>query len=429
MSMSQQHTMMPTPANEAKRRRVLRTHKIAVTSLLALMAVIFIACSWAQARGNDSAWIGYVRAAAEAGMVGGLADWFAVTALFRYPMGIPIPHTAIIPNKKDQVAGVLSEFVSENFLNARTITDKVMGAGIPERVGRWLAQPENAARVSEEAGTFTVRMVQGIDPTEAEAFIRTQLVDRLAEPIWAPPLGRVLEGLIADGKVDPVVDDIVAWGRRKVDGMEATVVTMIDERMPRWAPRFAKELVGQRVYDEMVAFMEDVDTDKNHEARRAIRRQMHQFAHDLQFDGDMISRVEALKADVMGSAAVSSAAGGIWEQLSGSIVSQASDAESALRRKAAASAREWGRKLADDPSVRADAERALEKATHFAAENGADQIVGIIAETIERWDGEEAADKIELMVGKDLQFIRLNGTIVGALAGLAIYTVSQLLFF
>lgn len=429
MGMSQQHAMMPTPTNEAERRRVLRNHKIAVTSLLALMAVIFIACSWAQSRGNDAAWIGYVRAAAEAGMVGGLADWFAVTALFRHPMGIPIPHTAIIPNKKDQVAGVLSEFVSENFLNARTITDKVMGAGIPERVGRWLAQPENAARVSEEAGTFTVRMVQGIDPAGAEAFIRTQLVDRLAEPIWAPPLGRVLEGLIADGKVDPVVDDIVAWGRRKVDGMEATVVTMIDERMPRWAPRFARELVGQRVYDEMVAFMEDVDTNKHHEARRAIRRQMHQFAHDLQFDGDMISRVEALKADVMGSAAVSSAAGGIWEQLSGSIVSQASDAESALRRKATASAREWGRKLVDDPSVHADAERALEKATHFAAENGADQIVGIIAETIERWDGEEAADKIELMVGKDLQFIRLNGTIVGALAGLAIYTVSQLLFF
>lgn len=421
--------MMPTPSNEAERRRVLHRHKVAVTSLLALMAVIFIACSWAQSRGNGAAWIGYVRAAAEAGMVGGLADWFAVTALFKYPMGIPIPHTAIIPNKKDQVAGVLSDFVSENFLNARTITDKVMAAGIPERVGRWLAQPENAERVSEEAGKFTVRMVEGIDPAEAEGFINTQLIDRLAEPIWAPPLGRTLEGLIADGKVEPVVDDIVAWARRKVDGMESTVVTMIDERMPRWAPRFAKELVGQRVYDEMVAFMEDVDTDEQHEARRAIRRQITQFAQDLQFDGDMISRVEALKNDVMGSAAVTSAAGGIWEQLSEALVAQASDAESALRRKAAASAREWGQKLVDDPSVRADAERTLEKITHFAAENGADQIVGIIAETIERWDGEEAADKIELMVGKDLQFIRLNGTIVGALAGLAIYTMSQLLFY
>ena len=396
---------------------------------LGLMAVVFLTCSWAQSQGNDAAWIGYVRAAAEAGMVGGLADWFAVTALFKYPMGIPIPHTAIIPNKKDQVAGVLSDFVSENFLNARTITDKVMAAGIPERVGRWLAKPENAERVSEEAGKFTVRMVEGIDPKEAEAFINAQLIDRLAEPIWGPPLGRTLEGLIADGKVDPVVDDIVAWGRRKVDGMEDTVVTMIDERMPRWAPRFAKELVGQRVYDEMVAFMEDVDTNPHHEARRAIRRQINQFAQDLQFDGEMISRVEALKADIMGSGAVTSAAGSIWEQLSASIVAQASDGRSGLRRKAAASAREWGQKLVDDPAVRADAERALEKATHFAADNGADQIVGIIAETIERWDGEEAAEKIELMVGKDLQFIRLNGTIVGALAGLAIYTGSQLIFY
>ena len=429
MGMSEQLSMMPTPTNEDERRRVLRKHKVAVTSLLGLMSVVFLTCSWAQSQGNDAAWIGYVRAAAEAGMVGGLADWFAVTALFKYPMGIPIPHTAIIPNKKDQVAGVLSDFVSENFLNARTITDKVMAAGIPERVGRWLAKPENAERVSEEAGKFTVRMVEGIDPKEAEAFINAQLIDRLAEPIWGPPLGRTLEGLIEDGKVDPVVDDIVAWGRRKVDGMEETVVTMIDERMPRWAPRFAKELVGQRVYDEMVAFMEDVDTNPHHEARRAIRRQINQFAQDLQFDGEMISRVEALKADIMGSGAVTSAAGSIWEQISASIVAQASDGRSGLRRKAAASAREWGRKLVDDPTVRADAERALEKATHFAADNGADQIVGIIAETIERWDGEEAAEKIELMVGKDLQFIRLNGTIVGALAGLAIYTGSQLIFY
>ena len=118
--------LMPSPTNEAERRRVLRNHKIAVTSLLGVAAVIFLACSWAQSQGATAAWIGYVRAAAEAGMVGGLADWFAVTALFKHPMGIPIPHTAIIPNKKDQVAGALSDFVSENFLNARTITQKVI---------------------------------------------------------------------------------------------------------------------------------------------------------------------------------------------------------------------------------------------------------------------------------------------------------------
>lgn len=420
---------MPTPTNEVERRRVLRNHKIAVTSLLGVMAVVFLVCSWVQSRGASAAWIGYVRAAAEAGMVGGLADWFAVTALFKYPMGIPIPHTAIIPNKKDQVADALSEFVSENFLNARTITQKVMEAGIPERVGSWMAQSHNAERVSEEVGAFAIRMVEGIDAREAETFIDTQVVDRFADPIWAPPLGRALEGLIADGKVEPVVDDIVAWARRKVDGMEGTVVSLIDERMPRWAPQFAKDLVGQRVYDELVSFMADVDANNDHEARRAVRRQINQFAQDLQFDGEMISKVETLKGDIMASNAVRSASAGIWEQISSSLTEAAADPESALRRKVAEASVEWGTKLRDDPAVRADAERRLEKVTHYAAENGADQIVGIIAETIQRWDGEEAAEKIELMVGKDLQFIRLNGTVVGALAGLVIYTVTQLLFF
>lgn len=420
--------MMPAPSNEAERRRILRNHKIFVTSLLGLMAVIFLSCSWWQSHGAP-AWVGYVRAAAEAGMVGGLADWFAVTALFRYPMGLPIPHTAIIPNKKDQVADALSEFVSENFLNARTITQKVMEANLPQRVGTWLTRPASAERVSQEVGDFTVRVVRGIDPADAEAFINTQLIDRLAEPTWGPPVGRALEGFIADGKAEPIVEDILAWSRAKLDGMEQSIVTLIDDRMPRWAPKFAKDLVGEKVYTELVKFMAEVDRDPNHEARRAIRRQLSQFAQDLQFDSQMITRVEALKGDVMGSTAVTSAASSMWEQLADTIVANATDPQSMLRRKVADAAAEWGRKLANDPEVRASAEQKLEKVVHFAAENGADQIVGIIAETIQRWDGAEASDKIELMVGKDLQFIRLNGTIVGALAGLVIYTVSQLLFY
>ncbi|MCG7254110.1 DUF445 family protein [Corynebacterium hadale] len=423
-----QHAMMPAPSNEAERRRILRNHKIFVTSLLGLMAVIFLSCSWWQSHGAPT-WVGYVRAAAEAGMVGGLADWFAVTALFRYPMGLPIPHTAIIPNKKDQVADALSEFVSENFLNARTITQKVMEANLPQRVGTWLTRPASAERVSQEVGDFTVRVVRGIDPADAEAFINTQLIERLAEPTWGPPVGRALEGFIADGKAEPIVEDILAWSRAKLDGMEQSIVTLIDDRMPRWAPKFAKDLVGEKVYTELVKFMAEVDRDPNHEARRAIRRQLSQFAQDLQFDSQMITRVEALKGDVMGSTAVTSAASSMWEQLADTIVANATDPQSMLRRKVADAAAEWGGKLANDPEVRASAEQKLEKVVHFAAENGADQIVGIIAETIQRWDGAEASDKIELMVGKDLQFIRLNGTIVGALAGLVIYTVSQLLFY
>ena len=398
--------------------------------MLVAAAVIFLACSWwIESDAHDApAWAGYVRAAAEAGMVGGLADWFAVTALFKYPMGIPIPHTALVPRKKDQIGGALSEFVGENFLNAQLITEKVAEANLPEKIGAWLAKPDNAEKTSEQVGRFTANALAAIDPQDAEALINHQVIDRLAEPAWGPPLGRMLDGLIADGKVEPVVQEIITWGRGKVGTMEESVVTMIDERMPRWAPKFAKDLVGERVYRELVDFMAEVDEDPQHEARRAIRRTIAQFASDLQFDATMITRVEGIKADIMGSTAVTNLAGEMWSSLSQSLIDAASDPTSLLRRRVAELARQWGERITTDPQLRAELDTRIEGAAGFIADNYAGDITAIISDTIERWDGQEAADKIELMVGKDLQFIRLNGTLVGALAGLVIYTVSQILF-
>ena len=225
----------PSPEVEAERRRSLRIYKAWMTGLLVFAAIVFLACLWwtDRAGGDVPGWVGYVRAAAEAGMVGGLADWFAVTALFRYPMGIPIPHTALVPRKKDQIGGALSEFVGENFLNAQLITEKVSEANVPEKIGAWLAQPANAEKVSEQVGRFTANAVGAIDPADAEALINQQVIDRFAEPAWGPPLGRMLDSLIADGKVEPVVQEIITWGRGKVGEMEDTVVSMIDDRMPR----------------------------------------------------------------------------------------------------------------------------------------------------------------------------------------------------
>lgn len=419
----------PSPEVEAERRRVLRRHKAGVTALLALAAVIFFACAWASHRpGETPAWIGYVQAAAEAGMVGGLADWFAVTALFRHPLGLPIPHTALIRHKKDQVGGALSEFVGENFLNAELITEKVAQANLPEKLGSWLATPGNAAKVSQEAGRLTANAVRALDPRDAEALLQSQVVDRLAEPDWGPPLGRLLQGLIDDGKVEPVVDEIIDWGYRKLLGMEHTVIELIDERMPQWAPRFARSLVGDRVYRELVDWAGDVKSDPNHPARESVRRNLAKFAVDLQEDPQMMERVEGLKADVMGSTPVQGAAASMWQAASRAIIEQVESADSMLRSKITDLAVDWGNNIQRDPQLRASLDRRIQGAARFLADNYAPQVTSIISETIERWDADEASDKIELMVGKDLQFIRLNGTIVGALAGLLIYTVSQLLF-
>lgn len=419
----------PSPEVEAERRRALRNHKAGVTALLALAAVIFFVCSWAQTRPGDTpAWVGYVQAAAEAGMVGGLADWFAVTALFRHPLGLPIPHTALIRRKKDQVGGALSEFVGENFLNAELITDKVAQANLPEKLGAWLATPGNAKKVSREAGRLTANAVRALDPKEAEALIQDQVIDKLAEPAWGPPLGRLLQGLIDDGKVEPVVDEIIDWGYRKLLGMEDTVVELIDTRMPQWAPRFARSLVGDKVYREMVLWAGDVKQDKNHPARQSVRRHLAQLAVDLQEDPQMMQRVEELKTDVMGSTPVKGAAASIWTAASHTIIEQAETPGSMLRGKIDDLALTWGHNIQNDPELRTSLDRRIQGAARFLADNYAPQVTSIISETIERWDADEASEKIELMVGKDLQFIRLNGTIVGALAGLFIYTVNQLLF-
>ncbi|QGU06327.1 hypothetical protein COCCU_01840 [Corynebacterium occultum] len=414
---------------EAQRRKTLRNHKAFVTGLLVVAAIIFLWCSWYDAQpGGTPGWVGYVRAAAEAGMIGGLADWFAVTALFRHPMGLKIPHTAIIPRKKDQLGAALSSFVGENFLNADLITEKVSKAKIPERVGQWLAEPENAEKVSREAGKLTANAVAALDPADAEAVINAAVIEKLAEPQWGPPAGRMLQQLIEDGKTEPIIDGVVKWAHEKALGAEEMIVTLVDQRKPVWAPKFVNNLIGERVYKELIKFTTDVAANPDHEARNAIRRWLEDLAVDLQEDPVMIDRVEGWKADLMASRSIQSAGATIWASTSAAVIEAARDPESLLRQKITELSLTWGKRIQEDQELRVSLDRRITGAAAFLANNYSGEVTAIISETVERWDASEASEKIELMVGKDLQFIRLNGTLVGALAGLIIYTVSQLLF-
>lgn len=361
-------------------------------------------------------------------MIGGLADWFAVTALFRRPLHLPIPHTAIVRNKKDQIGESLSGFVGENFLNAELITDKVAQAGIPVRVGEWLALPENAEKVSRESGRLLANALRAMDPADAEAVIQRLLVDRLAEPEWGPVAGRMLEDLIAEGKTEPMVDAAAQWLHTQAVGSENLIDRMLGERAPSWAPQFVNNLVADKVYRELVAWTSAVASRRDHEARRAMHRTLARFAEDMQHDPETIARVEGWKQDVLGSSAIRRLPHTAWASASRTLIEAAEDPESLLRVKITELARDWGERIRSDAQLRESLERRITGMAAFLADNYADEVTSIISETIERWDADEASDKIELMVGKDLQYIRLNGTIVGALAGLAIYTASQLLF-
>lgn len=422
-------TSVPQAGNQEARQADLRRWKAIALSLLLLAAVIFLGCSWWQASESGApVWVGYVRAAAEAGMVGGLADWFAVTALFRRPMGLPIPHTALIPNNNDRVGDALKDFVEENFLTADALSAKVRDAELPLWLARQGAEPGKAEEVSEWIGQRAASVVEDLDPAEAEHLIRTQVMDRLAEPEWGPPLGRLLEGYIADGKARPLEDDLIEWAHKEILGMESTVVTAIDERMPGWAPRFAREMVGDKVYSELVHFAEEARRDGNHEARLAIRRNLSKLAADLQWDADMRERIENIKQEMLASDQMQQAPAAMWRTVSTALIEQFNDPESFLRQKMTAKVKELAHRLLEDSEFLAQANELVDKAARYAVEKFAPEVIAIIPETIKRWDAQEASQNIELMVGKDLQFIRLNGTIVGSLAGLVIYAVNHFIF-
>lgn len=412
---------------DAERRRALRRMKAVALSFLIGATVIFLACRWGQAQGGP-AWIGYVGAAAEAGMVGALADWFAVTALFRHPLGLKIPHTAIIKRKKDQLGEGLGAFVRENFLSPAVVETKLRDAEVAGRLGKWLSEPAHAGRVAGEAATVLRVVVELLNDDDIQQVIDRTIVKRLAEPQWGPPVGRVLSQLLAENRQEALIQLLCDRAFQWALGAGETIERVVTRDSPSWSPRFVDQLVGDRIHRELMDFTDKVRRDPNHELRQSATRFLFEFANDLQNDESTIARAEAVKEQLMARDEVTRAAETAWKTLKRLVLDGVDDPSSTLRARVADSVVRIGESLRDDAELRDKVDNWIVRgAQHLVVQYGA-EITTIITDTIERWDAEEASRRIELHVGRDLQFIRINGTVVGALAGLVIYTVAQLLF-
>ncbi|HTY27425.1 MAG TPA: DUF445 domain-containing protein [Mycobacterium sp.] len=415
------------PEADAERHRALRRMKAVALGFLIGATVIFLACRWGQAQGGPP-WIGYVGAAAEAGMVGALADWFAVTALFRHPLGLKIPHTAIIKRKKDQLGEGLGTFVRENFLSPAVVETKLRDAEIAGRLGKWLSEPVHADRVAGEASTVLRVVVELLNDEDIQHVIDRTIVKRLAEPQWGPPVGRVLAQLLAENRQEALIqllcDRAFEWALNAGD----TIERVVTRDSPSWSPRFVDQLVGDRIHRELMDFTDKVRRNPNHELRLSATRFLFEFANDLQTDEATIARAEAVKEQLMARDEVTRAAETAWKTLKRLVLDGVDDPSSALRTRIADSVVVIGESLRDDVELRDKVDNWIVRgAQHLVGQYGA-EITTIITDTIERWDAEEASRRIELHVGRDLQFIRINGTVVGALAGLVIYTVAQIIF-
>ncbi|MFF7683721.1 DUF445 domain-containing protein [Microbacterium sp. NPDC007973] len=422
--MARTPTAALSPADR-ERRRALRVMKGVALGALLAMALVF-AVSFSLQR--EVEWLQYVRAAAEGGMVGALADWFAVTALFRHPLGLPIPHTAIIPRRKDEIGRQLGEFVETNFLEGDVVRTKLESTPLSARAGAWLADPAHADRVAAEGATLATSVLTALDDDDVQGLIEDLAREHLLSPDWGPSIGGWLQRVVGSGAhhgaVDLALDNIAVWLANNRDTFQG----LVSRRLPSWVPSMAARLVDDTVYREAVQFIDAVRADPRHQARGAIDGYLARLADNLQHDPATMVRLEEAKAAVFDSPRVRQLAADAWNTAKAGLLRSLADPESALRRRASAALAEVGERLQHDETLQRRVDGWVTDAAVFVVGRYRHDIASIITDTVERWDAEETTEKIELMVGRDLQYIRLNGTIVGALAGVVIFTVAHFIW-
>jgi uncharacterized membrane-anchored protein YjiN (DUF445 family) len=408
----------PDPASDAQRRRALRQMRTVAVGLLVFAAVVYVATL-----GMDGFW-GFVNAGAEASMVGAIADWFAVTALFKHPLGLPIPHTALVPKRKNELGKGLEEFVAENFLQEDIIRDRIGVARISARVGDWLADPANARRVVDEVAEVATIGLGKVRDDHISDLVTQAFVPRFREEPISPLLGTTLMEVLRDDLHHGVVDLVLEEMHRWLVGNPDTFTRVLAERAPWWAPPKLNDAVTHRIHVEAVRWVEDIRDDPRHHAREALDSMLGQLAHDLLHDPVTQARAEGFKERLLDHPQVAATAISLWKAMRSALLASMRDREGAVRKRLLDELMAFSQRLRDDAALRDRLDRTASDIAVFMVDRYGAEVTTVITHTIERWDGKEAARKIELHVGRDLQFIRINGTIVGGLVGVIIHAVS-----
>lgn len=393
------------------------------TALLVAMAGLFLLAHAFRAAHPGWAW---VLAFAEAAMVGGLADWFAVTALFRRPLGLPIPHTAIIPENKDRIANTMAAFLQDNFLTPEVVARRMQGMNLAAAAGAWLADPAlgRGERLRSGAGELFAQVLESLDPDRLGNQVRSGLVRQLDRLEIAPLLGSALAAAMADRRHMAVIESLVRWAGLTLEANEDLVRALIHRRanaVLRWTG--LDERLANSVIDGLYKLLAEVVVEPNHPLRAKIEEGLGALAWNLAHDAPTQAKVQRLKRELLANPALSQWWQGVWERLRLSLIARLRDPEGALGATARESLAELGRTLQADPALQAQLNRLARRTAVGLATRHGSQIVRLVSETVKRWDATTVTRRLEGAVGRDLQFIRINGTLVGGLFGLAIHAV------
>ena len=415
---------VPPVQHEAARRSELRRMQRRATGLLVVMTVVYLV---AVVAGPDGGWGEWVRAGAEASMVGGLADWFAVTALFRHPLGIPIPHTAVIRERKDQFGETLGSFVQENFLTPEVVVSRVRTAHLAERASAWLTAPGNAESVAAHVTDTLVGLADVVKDQDVHRVLEEELA-RAVDRVELAPIGaRVLRAMSESGRHHELFDAMLVGIERTLADNRASLRARFAQESPWWLPDAAQDRIFERLLDGFTSFLRDVNADADHELRHRFDEWLASFTERLATDPALAARADDLKREVLGHPDLRRWTASLWADAKVGLRAQAADPSSPLRARVAETVRAAGARLSTDPDLARTADELAERVVRLVAERFHDEIGALVTATIARWDADETSDKLELLLGRDLQFIRINGTVVGGIAGLAIHAVSRAL--
>ena len=414
----------PETPTDDQRRAQLRAARLRATLILAAVTALFLL---ATALGWDHGALGFVQAGAEASMVGGVADWFAVVALFRRPLGLPIPHTAVIVERKDQFGETLGRFVQENFLNADVLSERLRAADAPERLAGWLSEPAHARNVASRVAGLAVDFADML----REEDVRETLAQELDRAIQSIPLtrlaGRALRLATADHRHDAAVDSLLHGLDRVLTDNEEALRQRFHDESPAWVPEIVDDAVFERLLRRIRRTLHEVAADPEHRYRQDFDRWLFDFMDRLESSPELASRADELRHDLLSQVELRELTAGIWTDLRSILRQQATDPDSELRSRLADALQAAGRRLAEDPALRATVEQAAQTLVRSLAEQFQPDLAALVSSTIERWDARDTADRLELLLGRDLQFIRINGTVVGALVGLGLHGLAVLI--
>ncbi len=410
------------PLLDAQRRRDLRKMRSLATGLLVFAAIVYVIT-----RGRADGILGFVNAGAEASMVGACADWFAVTAIFRHPLGLPIPHTALIPRKKEMIGRSLEEFVGENFMREEIIRERVLDAQPTKRVAEWVLTEGHAQRLVDEVATVTSHALQQIPDADVQAVIEQSVLPRLMDEPISSLAGGLLDQVVRDeahvGLVDLALDEGRTWLIDNADLFES----LITQRAPAWVPDAINDLVARKVHAEALKWLGDIRRDPHHDVRLALDKLILDLAANLQHDPVTQERAERLKRRLLEHPQIPVTAMSLWRSFRGVAVAALEDAEGPVRMRGVEEVTRLAERFLADPDLRDRIDKRICDATIYAVDRYGAELTAIISQTVDRWDGKETADRVELQVGRDLQFIRINGTLVGGLIGVLIHAASILL--